>query len=138
VEVVTRIAKESFWSAPDGIPANDDLGATSGVFLWVALGFYPAVPGVGFVVLGTPMFDKVTLHLADNRTVVVSRRGSGIYVRKLTLDGLPYSSSWLPHAKLHPGLTQLEFTVDQEPNRKRGKAFADRPPVIPLAIAVGR
>jgi putative alpha-1,2-mannosidase len=127
-EVVTRIAKETFKTTPDGIPGNDDLGATSGVYVWDALGFYPAVPGVGGLVLGTPMFDKATLRLAGGRTLVVSRQGSGFYVQKVTLDGAPYSSSWLPVDKLHPGTTQLQFTNDSQPNKERGSAIADRPP----------
>ncbi len=53
-DVITRIAKATFKTKPDGLPGNDDLGATSGVYVWNALGFYPAVPGVGGVVLGTP------------------------------------------------------------------------------------
>ncbi len=45
-KVVTRIGEETFKAAPDGIPGNDDLGATSGVYVWDAIGMYPAVPGV--------------------------------------------------------------------------------------------
>jgi predicted alpha-1,2-mannosidase len=127
-EVVTRIAKDTFSAKPDGIPGNDDLGATSGVYVWDALGFYPAVPGVGGLVLGTPMFDKATLRLAGGRTLVVSREGSGIYVQKVELDGEPYASLWLPVSKLHSGTTQLRFSMGTEPNRERGKAVADRPP----------
>jgi len=127
-EVVTRIAKEVFKNAPDGIPGNDDLGATSGVYVWDALGFYPAIPGVGGVVLGTPMFDKVTFRLSGGRTLIVSRSGDGIYVQKVTLDGADYSGSWLPLAKLHPGTTRLDFTVAPTPDKQRGTAIADRPP----------
>jgi len=127
-EVVTRIANETFTTRPDGLPGNDDLGATSGVYVWNALGFYPAVPGVGGVVLGTPMFDKATVRLAGGRTLVVSRQGSGFYVQKVTLDGAPYSSSWLPIDKLRPGTTPLQFTTDAQPNKERGSAIADRPP----------
>jgi predicted alpha-1,2-mannosidase len=127
-EVVTRIAHDTFKPAPDGIPGNDDLGATSGVYVWDALGLYPAVPGVGGLVLGTPMFDKATLRLGGGRTLIVSRQGKGIYVQKVTLEGAPYSNSWLPLDKLHPGTTHLEFTVDSQPNKDRGKAYADRPP----------
>jgi predicted alpha-1,2-mannosidase len=127
-EVVTRIAQDTFKPTPDGIPGNDDLGATSGVYVWDALGFYPAVPGVGGLVLGTPMFDKVTLRLGGRRTLAVSRQGAGIYVQKVLLDGAPYSSLWLPLEKLHPGTTQLEFIVDSQPNKARGSAQADRPP----------
>ena len=85
-EVVTRIGQETFKAAPDGIPGNDDLGATSGVYVWNALGFYPAIPGVGGVVLGTPMFDKATLQLAGGRTVLISREGEGIYVQQVMLE----------------------------------------------------
>jgi predicted alpha-1,2-mannosidase len=127
-DVVTRISQDTFKPTPDGIPGNDDLGATSGVYVWNALGFYPAVPGVGGLVLGTPMFDKVTLRLGGGRTLVVTREGSGIYVQKVTLDRAPYSSLWLPLEKLHPGTTQLQFSVDTQPNKARGSAQADRPP----------
>jgi predicted alpha-1,2-mannosidase len=126
--LVTRIADETFTTKPDGLPGNDDLGATSGVYVWNALGFYPAVPGVGGVVLGTPMFDKATVRLSGSRTLVVSRQGSGFYVQKVTLDGAPYSNSWLPIDKLHFGATQLQFTTDSRPNKARGNAIADRPP----------
>jgi predicted alpha-1,2-mannosidase len=127
-EVVTRIGRETFKPAPDGIPGNDDLGATSGVYVWDALGFYPAIPGVGGLVLGTPMFDKATLRLAGGRTLVVSRQGSGIYVQSVTLNGTPYPNSWLPIDKLRPGTTQLHFIMDTHPNKERGQAIADRPP----------
>ena len=127
-EVVTRIGKETFKTTPDGIPGNDDLGATSGVYVWNALGFYPTVPGVGGLTLGTPMFDKATLHLAGGRTLVISRKGEGIYVQKVALDGKPYTSTWLPIDKLHAGTTQIQFTNGGEPNKQYGSAPADRPP----------
>ena len=60
-EVLTRMEKEAFNATPNGLPGNDDLGATSGVYVWNALGLYPGVPGLGGVFLGTPMFKTVTL-----------------------------------------------------------------------------
>jgi predicted alpha-1,2-mannosidase len=127
-DVIARIAKATFTTKPDGLPGNDDLGATSGVYVWNALGFYPAVPGVGGVVLGTPMFDKATLRFSGNRTLVVSRDGNGVYVQSVTLDGAPYPNSWLPIAKLHTGATQLHFTMSKQPDKQRGAREEDRPP----------
>jgi predicted alpha-1,2-mannosidase len=127
-EVVTRIGKETFKAAPDGVPGNDDLGATSGVYVWNALGFYPAVPGVGGLVIGTPMFDKATLKFAGGRTLAVSREGAGIYVQQVMLNGAPYSSSWLPLSKIRTGTNELEFKMSTEPNMQRGAALEDRPP----------
>jgi predicted alpha-1,2-mannosidase len=127
-EVVTRIGKETFKTTPDGIPGNDDLGATSGVYVWNALGFYPSVPGVGGLTLGTPMFEKATLRLAGGRTLVISRKGEGIYVQKVALDDKPYTSTWLPIEKVHAGTTEIQFTNAGEPNKQYGSAPADRPP----------
>jgi predicted alpha-1,2-mannosidase len=127
-DVATRIGKETFKAAPDGIPGNDDLGATSGVYVWNALGIYPAVPGVGAVVLGTPLFTKTTLRLAGARTLVITRSGDGIYVKNVTLDGKPYPTNWLPIAKIHPGTARLEFTTQTEPDMTRGTKLEDRPP----------
>jgi predicted alpha-1,2-mannosidase len=127
-EVVTRIAKETFAATPKGIPGNDDLGATSGVYVWDALGMYPAVPGVGAVVLGTPMFTKATLKLANGRTLEITREGDGFYVSHVKLNGAAYPSDWLPMARTHTGLNRLEFTVQTTPDMQRGTAAADRPP----------
>jgi predicted alpha-1,2-mannosidase len=127
-EVVTRIAADTFKAAPDGIPGNDDLGATSGVYVWDALGMYPAVPGVAGVVLGTPMFDRATLKLSDGRTLIVSRSGKGIYVSGVELHGAPYASNWLPIARLRQGENHLAFVMQETPDTERGTAAADRPP----------
>jgi predicted alpha-1,2-mannosidase len=129
-DVVTRIGKETFKTTPDGIPGNDDLGATSGVYIWNALGFYPAVPGVGGLVMGTPMFDKATLNFAGGRRLVISREGSGIYVQSVTMNGAPFASTWLPLEKIGSGTTELHFTMGTVPNKERGTAVGDRPPAF--------
>ena len=129
-KVVTRIGEETFKAAPDGIPGNDDLGATSGVYVWDALGMYPAEPGVAGVVLGTPLFDKATLKLAGNRTLLIVRNGEGIYVHDVTLNGVGYPSNWLPLAKLHAGENRLVFSNQPQPDTQRGTSVADRPPAF--------
>jgi predicted alpha-1,2-mannosidase len=128
--LVPRIAKETFKTTPDGLPGNDDLGATSGVYVWNALGFYPAVPGVGGLVLGSPLFDKAMLRLADGRTVAIARQGAGVYVQNVTIDGANQRSTWLTVDQLHSGTTQLVFTMGTEPNKAWGSALTDRPPVF--------
>jgi putative alpha-1,2-mannosidase len=117
-EVVTRIAATTFKATPDGIPGNDDLGATSGVYVWGALGMYPAVAGVGGVVLGTPMFAKATLKMAGGRTLEVSRHGEGIYVSGVKLNGEPVSNYWVPMERLRTGVNRLEFSMQATPDTK--------------------
>lgn len=94
-DVLTRIEQQTFSTKPDGVPGNDDLGATSGVYVWNALGLYPGVPGVGGFFLGTPMFPKATIHFANGRTLVVTREGPGVYVNAITVNGHPHDNYWL-------------------------------------------
>ena len=128
-QLVPRIEQEAFKITPDGLPGNDDLGATSGVYVWSALGMYPGVPGLGGVFLGTPMFKTATLHFADgSRTLVVHGEGTGPYVDKVLLNGKDYSNSWVPLSALGPGTTDLRFQLSTQPNQKRGEPASERPP----------
>jgi putative alpha-1,2-mannosidase len=74
------------------------------------------------------MFEKATLHLAGRRIVVIGSRGSGIFVQKVTLDGMEYPNSWLPLEKLHPGAARIEFTTGDAPSKERGRDLENRPP----------
>jgi putative alpha-1,2-mannosidase len=76
------------------------------------------------------MFDKVTWRMAGGRTLVIGKQGSGIYVQKVTLDGVEYAKSWLPIAKLHVGMNRLDFTVGPVPNMVHGTKVGDRPPAF--------
>jgi predicted alpha-1,2-mannosidase len=126
--VMARVEKETFNTTPGGIPGNDDLGATSGVYLWNAMGMYPAIPGLGGVVIGSPRYAKTVIHLGDGKTLTINRHGSGIYVQSLTLNGKPYASSWLPVKDFLNANTTLDFTMSETPGSKWATAIADRPP----------
>ncbi len=127
-EVLTRVEQEAFNPTPGGIPGNDDLGATSGVYVWNALGLYPGVPGLGGVFLGTPMFKTATLHLDDGRTIVVRGEGTGPYVSSVLLNGKDFANSWLPLSSLGLKTTDLHFNLSPQPNQQRGEPASQRPP----------
>ena len=114
-EVVDRVRRETFGTGPDGLPGNDDLGATSGVYVWNALGMYPVIPGVGGVVLGTPLFSRTTIHLGNGGTLEIHSSGEGVYVQSVELNGKPYSSSWLPFDILAAGTNRLDFVLAKTP-----------------------
>ena len=113
-DVLTRIEQQTFSAKPDGVPGNDDLGATSGVYIWNALGLYPGIPGVGGFLLGTPMFPKATVHFAAGRTLVVTREGSGVYVNAITVNGHPHNNYWLALDEIPANATTtLHFTLQE-------------------------
>jgi putative alpha-1,2-mannosidase len=125
-QVIQRIEEQTFNTEPGGIPGNDDLGATSGVYVWNALGMYPGIPGVGGMLLGTPLFRKATLNLADGRTLVVEGDGTGPYVRQILLNGTTHDELWLPIANLERGTTTLRFVLQS----KEPSATELKPPPV--------
>jgi predicted alpha-1,2-mannosidase len=131
-EVVDRIRRETFTPQPDGLPGNDDLGATSGVYVWNALGLYPVIPDVGGFVLGTPMFARATVRFGNGRTLEIRSQGPGVYVQSVALNGNSYGTAWLPLAQLSPGQNRLEFTLGPGAN----PAWASRPDQLPPSFDI--
>ncbi len=127
-EVADRIRRETFTTKPDGLPGNDDLGATSGWYIWNALGMYPVIPGVGGLVLGTPMFPHAVMKLGSGKVLEIASSGEGIYVQSVKLNGNPYESSWLPLDKLQSGHNRLQFKLAKEPNHSWASRPEDFPP----------
>ncbi len=128
--LVPKILAQTFSAAPDGIPGNDDLGATSGVYVWGALGLYPAIPGFGGLAIGSPMFPHATLALADGKVLAIDRVGEGPYVDSLTVNGARMQASWLDIDRLTPKgkNVSLQFRMAAQPNYDRGVHSGDLPP----------
>ena len=130
-EVLTRIENETFKPTPGGIAGNDDLGATSGVYVWNTLGLYPAEPGLAGLVLGTPRFPHALISAENGSQLEITRSGEGIYVQSVQLNGKPWTSSWLPLSALPPGPSHLAFTMGSKPSFW-ATAMADRPPSLSM------
>ena len=59
---VRQVLDVSFPLTPDGVPGNDDFGATNAWAVWACLGIYP-VSATGLYALSSPCFANVTLQL---------------------------------------------------------------------------
>jgi predicted alpha-1,2-mannosidase len=128
-DVLRRIESETFDVTPSGIPGNDDLGATSGVYVWNAMGMYPAIPGLGGVVFGTPLFKEVTLHLGNGGTVSILRNGDGgPYVESVVVNDKQQDSSWLPVQTFLGRRTRVVFSTTSKQGAKWGTGKANLPP----------
>jgi predicted alpha-1,2-mannosidase len=127
-DVIHRALHEAFTTQPSGLPGNDDLGATSAWQAWSMIGMYPAIPGIGGVILTTPVFSKTTLTLAAGAQLVITTEGTGPYIGSLSINGTPSTSSWVDWSKLSNGGT-IALTLASSPTTW-GTAPADRPPTF--------
>ena len=114
-----------------GYAGDEDNGETSAWHLFSALGFYPLQVGSPYYAVGSPLFKKATVKLANGRELVVSApRNSrrNVYVQGLRLNGKAWEHAYLRHEDLARG-GRLEFVMGPSPS-KWGSRRPDAPPSI--------
>ncbi len=121
---VRKVLDGLYGPGPDGFCGDEDNGEMSAWYIFSALGFYPLCPGHPSYVLGSPLFKRATLHLANGKEFVISAPGNGrshVFVRQVRLNGKPYTKSYLLHETIVQGGT-LAFTMSsqEQPVRAAG------------------
>lgn len=125
-----RFIMENFYhDQPDGIIGNEDCGQMSAWYVFSALGFYPVFPASEQYVIGSPLFDKATLHLDNGKQFTVQTVNdspTNPYIQRITLNGKKYTKSYILHQDIMQG-GLMTITMGSTPNKDFGKAPGDRP-----------
>ena len=119
---VRQVMDRLYQAQPDGYCGDEDNGQTSAWYVFSALGFYPVCPGSGQYALGTPYFNRVTLHLANGKRLVINAESNSTdncYVSEMSMNGVRYDKNYLEHADLLNG-GRIDYRMSAEPNRQRG------------------
>lgn len=125
-----RAAMRQIWTnSPDGISGNDDLGEMSSWYVWSAMGLYPLYPGRAELVVGSPLFARITIHRAGAPIEITATGAAAdaLYVRGLMLDGKAYHRPWVSAALVARG-GRLDFELSTTPDTSWGSEAADAPP----------
>jgi len=124
-----RIMKEMYTDQVDGLCGNEDCGQMSAWYVLSAMGFYPVTPGSNIYALGSPLFKKITIHLENGKEFIIEAKnnsGSNIYIQNATLNGNPWSKSFLNHDDMAQG-GNLILEMGNKPNENWGSAEGDIP-----------
>lgn len=116
-EVLTSL----YTPAPDGYCGDEDNGQTSAWYVFSAMGFYPVAPVTGEYVLGSPLFDKVSLKLQNGNVFdIIADHNSETapYIQKATLNNADWNASFLKTDAVQQGGV-LRLEMSEEPNLKR-------------------
>jgi predicted alpha-1,2-mannosidase len=126
-----RMLLESFFTdTVHGIPGDEDGGGMSAFVVFSMLGFYAVTPGIPTYDVGSPVFDKATIHLKNGKDFVIIARNTSHenkYVQSIVLNGKPLNQVWFRHADIANGGT-LELTMGNTPNVSLGSEPATLPP----------
>ncbi|MBA7505058.1 hypothetical protein ES706_03721 [subsurface metagenome] len=121
-------------SLSGGLCGNDDCGAISAWYVFNAMGFFPVCPGDGTYQIGSPIFDRVTIHLPEYHYggvdfVIEAHNNSAenMYIQSATLNGIPLIKPWITHSDIADGGI-LTFEMGPEPNEEWGSHPSLAPP----------
>jgi predicted alpha-1,2-mannosidase len=126
-----RMLLESFFTDTlQGMPGDEDGGGMSAFVVFSMMGFYPVTPGIPTYDIGSPVFDKTTIHLKNGKDFVIvahptSRENK--YVESIRLNGKPLNQVWFRHADIAEGGT-LDLVMGDTPNTSLGTAAESLPP----------
>jgi predicted alpha-1,2-mannosidase len=126
---VRQVMNQLYTPAPDGYCGDEDNGQTSAWYVFSAMGFYPVCPGSGEYVLGTPLFDRISLHFENGKTFIIDapqQNEHSLYIGQARLNEMEWTKNYIRHNDLING-GMLQMQMQERPNRSRGTKDEDRP-----------
>jgi len=119
----------NFTDGADGLCGNEDCGQLSAWYIFGALGFFPVAPGDDSYALTSPIFDKVTMSLSNNKKLTILAKNNSKdnkYIQSVSLNCKPVKKSSIRHEDILNGGV-LEFTLGDKPNKNWASADEDLP-----------
>ncbi len=119
---VRQIMKRSYLDNAGGLPGNDDAGQMSAWYVFSAMGFYPVCPGKPVYAIGSPLFNKVVLHLKGDKTFTIIAKDNSnknMYIQSARMNGKKLNKPLIKNEDILDGGT-LELQMGPEPNRNWG------------------
>ena len=133
----TRIIMDhAYGPGVKGLCGNEDVGQMSAWYVLSAMGLHPVSPVDGVYILGSPLFEKVTVrldpkyHQGKNFTVIArGNSAKDVYIQSARLNGKELNRAWLNYREITGGGT-LELVMGPEPNRHWASAPESVPPSL--------
>jgi len=113
-----------------GVPGDEDGGGMTSFVVFSYMGFYPLTPGMPIYTIGSPMFDKVSLDLGNDRffeVEAINNSPENKYIQSATLNGKTWDKPWFSHTDLNAG-GKLVLQMGPKANRIWGSSVNDAPP----------
>lgn len=114
-QLVHGICDTLYHDNPNGESGNDDCGQMSAWLVMSDMGFYQVCPGRPEYALGTPMFNRITIHLSNGKNFTIIAKGlspNAYYIHSAQLNDKAYSKSYITHQDILDGST---LVLDMSP-----------------------
>lgn len=133
-EKIREVLTKLYAATPDGYCGDEDNGQTSAWYVFSALGFYPVTPATDQYVIGSPLFKKATLSLANGKKFTITAENNSVenfYIQSTTLNGVNYTNNYINYKDIQNG-GEFIFNLDKKPNLNWGS----QPSNIPYSLSL--
>ncbi|PKK86228.1 MAG: sugar hydrolase [Thermoplasmata archaeon HGW-Thermoplasmata-1] len=121
-ERVRQVMGELYGPGPDGLCGNDDCGQMSAWYVLSAMGFYQVCPGNPVYAIGSPIFDKVVIHLDNGNDFTIEAKNNSAenkYIQSAEINGSPLEAPIIKHTDITSG-AHIIFEMGSVPNKNWG------------------
>lgn len=117
-----EIMKRLYNATPDGYPGDEDQGQMSSWYVLSAIGLYGVCPGTDQYVIGSPMFQKITITMEDGKRFVIkagNNSDKNVYIKSAKLNQKKLDKNWISYSDIVNG-GELVFEMSDVPDKQRG------------------
>lgn len=103
---IHQVLNTLYDNTPEGICGNEDTGQMSAWYVFSSLGLYPMDPVSGQYELGTPSFERATIHLLSGKDFTIKAKGlngQNYLVNSVSLNGVKLDRTYITFQELLDG-----------------------------------
>jgi predicted alpha-1,2-mannosidase len=118
-QIVNQILRTFYNHTHEGLIGNEDCGQMSAWYVLSAMGFYPFNPADQNYLIGSPLFDEVTINLGNDKKFLIKANNlsdKNIYIKSAILNKNLLTRSFITHQEIMDG-GLLEFEMTDVPNK---------------------
>lgn len=116
-ERLREIVFANYNNSVDGLSGNEDCGQMSAWYIFTAMGFYPVNPVSGEYVVGSPLFDRISVRLPGVKAplrITSTGATTKAYVESVTVNGQPLRDPIITHEQIAHG-ADIVFKMSDKP-----------------------
>ena len=121
-KLTNQILTTLYDNTENGICGDEDTGQMSAWYVFSSMGFYPMNPASQRYDIGSPLFDEVSMTLANGARFTVRTKNlseENIFIQSAKINGSPLTQPYISYGDIIKG-GKLEFIMGNIPNMKWG------------------
>jgi predicted alpha-1,2-mannosidase len=118
-KLTDEIMRTLYFNNANGLAGNEDCGQMSAWYVLNAMGFYSFCPGDNTYSIGRPLFDAVSIPLANGKTFQIITKNNSTtnkYIQSAKLNGKALDTPFFSHQNILEGGV-LEFEMGDTINK---------------------